>query len=118
MPSDEPRSRNWGGAEDWLAKIGLPREEAGVSRAPHAPTGGPPPTPPKWVDPAIDAAYNDVWQLLMEAVRREEPQLERDAAGTPELPLGSLACFSSRKRKKRQSDRRYGIAASTPLFHP
>jgi hypothetical protein len=36
----EPRSRNWGGAEDWLAKIGLPRG-AGVSRAPHAPADGP-----------------------------------------------------------------------------
>jgi hypothetical protein len=42
----------------------------------------------EWVDPAIDAAYNDVWQLLMDGLCiAKSPQLERGTAGT--CPMSS-----------------------------
>jgi hypothetical protein len=34
-----------------------------------------------WADPAIDVAYDDVWQLLMDGLCVEEPRLERSADG-------------------------------------
>jgi AcrR family transcriptional regulator len=45
----------------------------------------------EWVDGAIDAAYNDVWQLLMDGLCvAKSPGQSGGAAGTRQLPLGSL----------------------------
>jgi hypothetical protein len=140
MPSGEPRSTYQGGAEDWLAKIGLPREQADVSRAPHAPADGPL-TRDRILATAeevirrfgsAEATVVDVaralgvshaaWSLLPTGRRPGPAALpcSPPAAGHRRRVQRSVAAADGRavRREKRQSDRRYGIAASTPLFTP
>ena len=46
----------------------------------------------EWADPAIDAAYDDVWRLLMDGLCvAKRPRLERGAAGTPAITIGFTA---------------------------
>jgi hypothetical protein len=57
----------------------------------------------EWVDPAIDAAYNDVWQLLMDGlcVAKALVRAGRGTAGSVKiyavhlsLPMHELFCLS------------------------
>jgi Tetracyclin repressor-like, C-terminal domain len=44
----------------------------------------------EWFDPAINAAYNDVWQLLMDGLCVPKSAVwRRGTAGTPAITLGS-----------------------------
>ena len=60
----------------------------------------------EWVDPAIDAAYDDVWQSADgRAVRREAPRLERTRPVPQQLQFGSTARVPAESQRSSRDSR-------------